>query len=362
MTDREVLTQELKEDAKKAFSAFMRGAKKACVYSLLVLGMNGATPQEEAKLETVKKEYKEALVTHVNLEERLDKMVEAYENTVFMPYFKQSSEDRANNTYLALSEEVSSENIPLQSMMDKAGVTSEDVQTLISENPEILSQIIPGNTNKALARSSDKVKGGGDGHCLSGVQKIFDNAGLLGILSGSTSQWPEKIGGCRCNSACNAHVPLEKSGMFITVSIDNKAYNTSKWSNENQEMRDLVSNFPAGTIIITDNKITDENQDRNYKELEKIYGTGGGMHGHITVKSNKGSYNSDIIEASGPNFSRYGEQVLIPLPKDIQFSPEQAKQLIEISQERQAKILMAGKAPNKRINYFNLIQNAVGRG
>jgi hypothetical protein len=362
MADREFLTQELKEDAKEAFSAFMRGAKKACVYSLLVLNMNGVTPKEEAKLETVKKEYKEALVTQVNLEDRLDQRDNIYETIPFMPYFNQSSEERANNTYLALSEDVSSENIPLQFMMDKVGVTSEDVQTLISENPEVLSQIIPGRTNKALAKSSDKVKGGGDGHCLSGVQKIFDNAGLLGILSGSTSQWPEKIGGCRSNSACNAYVPLEKSGKFITVSIDNKAYNTSTWSNENQEMRDFVRNFPAGTIIITDNKITDENQDRNYRELQKIYGTGGGMHGHITVKSNIGSYNSDIIEASGPNFSRYGEQVFISLPKDIQFSPEQAKQLIAISQKRQENILMVSKASNKYINYLNFVQNAAEKG
>ena len=356
MDDRDSLIQELKEDAKNAFNAFMQGAKKACVYTMLVLNVGSLTPKEESKINAVKDEYKQALLGQEKLEARIDAQNPVFSQNIFSPYFTLTPEEKASIAYDDIARETLSENISLQSMIEKAGVTKEDVQALISQNPEILSELIPGKTNKLLANASDKVKGGGAGHCLGGVQAIFDRAGLAGILSGQTAQWPDKIEGCRSNSACNAYYPLEKSGKFITVSIENKAFNTNTWSDENKEMRSFVSGFPAGTIIITENKIADEYQGRSYRDLEKIYGSGGGIHGHIAIKSNSGSYNSDIREVSGPNFSKYGENVIISLPNDIQFTPEQAKELIKISQERQEKMAQSNKTPPYSIHYFNMIE------
>ena len=355
MDNREGLIQELKEDAKRAYIAFISGVKKACVYTMLVLNVGSIAPKEETKLNAVKDEYKQTLQGQERLEARIDARNLMFSQNIYSPYFTLSAEEKANLAYNEIARETLSENVSLESMIEKVGVSKEDVQTLISQNPEMLSQLIPGKTNISLAKASDKVKGGGEGHCLGGVQAIFDNAGFTGILSGETAQWPDKIRGCRSNSACNAYYPLEKSGKFITVSIANKAYNSNTWSDKNKEMRSFVSDFPAGTIIITENKIADEYQGRSYRDLEKMYGSGGGIHGHIAIKSNTGSYNSDIREISGPNFSKYGENVLISLPKDIQFTREQAKELIKISQERQEKVAQSN-TPTYYINYLNMVE------
>ncbi|MBR5154264.1 MAG: hypothetical protein IKW58_00895 [Alphaproteobacteria bacterium] len=248
------------------------------------------------------------------------------------------------------------ESISLSDLMTKAKVNASDIQSAISKNPEILFKLIPGNTNKKLAKAADQKHGIMRGDCLAGVQDIFDKAGLQNIISGGAPNWPKKLKGCKNNSAYNAYVPLEKNGGFIIVSLENKAYETEKGSKENREMQEFCKKLIPGQIVITDNKVPDEQEHRSYTRLQLEYGTGGKVHGHIAVKDNQGYFKSDGTEPRGPNFTRYGNNVKFPLSKDIHIPKDIALEIIKESEEM-SRLKQQNKETYTAENIFHFWQN-----
>jgi hypothetical protein len=229
-------------------------------------------------------------------------------------------------------------------LLEKGGVNIYDLQIAIDQNPSILQKMEVGLTNKKLALSADNVTKTfrPRGQCLEGVQKIFDNANYPNIISRGAPNWPQRIKGCRANSACNAYIPLEKNGNYVVVSIENKAYQKSKGSVENKLMREFAKKLSPGTIVITDNVIADQYKSHSYKDLRNIYGKGGKLHGHIAVIDNSRYFKSDGCEPNGPDFSRYGKVIRIPLPRDIYIPKEQALEILqvaEVSKQEKSKII-----------------------
>ena len=224
------------------------------------------------------------------------------------------------------------DNISLTDLLEKASVEVNELQSAITKNPDILTKLTPGRTNIKLAKAADTRQGVLRRRCLEGVQKIFDKAGLPNIISGGAPNWPPKFKGCSNNSAYNAYIPLEKNGDFVIISLENKAYGKHPSSKENKYMKNFCLSLIPGQIIITDNVVPDEKEYRSYRKLQLEYGVGGKVHGHIAVKDNKGYYKSDGTEPTGPNFSRYGDNVKFPLPRDINIPREIALEIIRESE------------------------------
>ncbi len=222
--------------------------------------------------------------------------------------------------------------ISLTDLLEKASVEVNELQSAITKNPDILTKLAPGRTNIKLAKAADSRHGVLRRRCLEGVQKIFDKAGLPNIISGGAPNWPPKFKGCSNNSAYNAYIPLEKNGDFVIISLENKAYSKHPSSKENKYMKNFCLSLIPGQIIITDNVVPDEKEYRSYRKLQLEYGVGGKVHGHIAVKDNKGYYKSDGTEPTGPNFSRYGDNVKFPLPRDINIPKEIALEIIRESE------------------------------
>ena len=63
-----------------------------------------------------------------------------------------------------------------------------------------------------------------------------------------------------------------------------------------------------------------------------MYGRGGRLHGHIAVIDNSHYFKSDGCEPNGPDFSRYGKVVRIPLPRDICIPKEIALEILRTSE------------------------------
>lgn len=371
-----MLNDNIKTFIKEKIETFLNGAKRGLVYTMLLLNVGNITNFDEAQKEKKSKDdkaktdiqtttpEKEVVTEYIEIQEvntttspiarktppkvQIDTTKNNYELN-YSEKIKSSTEEiieaRATEFYEKLSQ--GRDYIPLKNLLDSTKIDIKDVCYVLSRNQDNLCQIIPGKINKQLAFSASKVIGGRGSECLFGVQIIFDNANLSGIISGNDKDWPEKIKGCSSNSACNAYIPLEKSGKFIIIEIENLAYDKSRKSDENKKMQELAQSLPIGSIIITDNKIADEHQGRVYRDLTKVYGRGGGIHGHICVKDIDGVYKSDIVEAKGPNFSKYGEIVRIALGKDINIKKELAIEIIKAYQIREFNKFVKDNQDNK---------------
>ena len=343
MSSRTELTDELKKDAKYAWDYVKNGIKKIGTYGLLTLALYGSSNTNTEKFNELKQ-------VQQNLEQTQDKLLKklssrdnntAYLGDFITPYIPQTAEQKIDEEYNNLTSGKLNTYVSLDVLMEKGGIIAEDVQNLFAKNPEKLSLLIPGQTNKSLAKAADRVKGENQGNCLLGAQKIFQNARLGGLLTGENPDWPAKLKGCPSNSACNAYVPLEKSGKFVTITLANKAYKKTSASKENKEMKDYCKTLPAGTIVITENVIPDNQSGRRYQDLRRQYGSGGKVHGHIAIKDNHGLYKEEGV-ATAPNFASYGENFKISLSKDISIPKEVVKELLKeknnrLEQEKQSQ-------------------------
>ena len=83
-------------------------------------------------------------------------------------------------------------NLPLAELMQKTGVTKTDIQAVVDNNPALLYELSPGETNRKLARAAGNIKDETVGKCTLGVQNIFGRAGMGEILSGNNPDWPQK--------------------------------------------------------------------------------------------------------------------------------------------------------------------------
>ncbi|MBQ8750644.1 MAG: hypothetical protein IJZ30_03290 [Alphaproteobacteria bacterium] len=380
MSDKKDLISELKQDAQKAWEFIENCANKIGKYGLLVLSLvsdGNAQNQDFApiKEQEIKNEIsannfnKKIQVYELNNKNKIAQNATSNVNwedviegrSAFIPYQK-TIDERAEELYEKAKGAKISSNVSVNDLMENAGVTVDDMQAVINENPEILFQFKSGPTSAKLARSADRVNGALAQNCLAGVQTIFDNARCAGILSGDSAKWPKKIGGGRHNSACNSYIPLEESGKFITVSVENKAHNHSKHSPENEQMREFCQKMPEGSIVICDNKIPDYFEGRRYNSLVNQYGEGGPVHGHICVKDNHGQFKSDGTEPNGPNFARYGETVRFSIPKDMEVPKEVALTLIKQAEiRRQNEQEAKNNSQNQTMTASFFMQQRLGR-
>ena len=338
MSDRQELKEELKKDARKAWEYIKQGAKKIGTYALLTLTLS-SNQTSSNQFQQIEQDYKSSLENHEKLDNKLIKSNEnAYIYDGFLTGFNEPSlEQKVEKIYEDLtSKQEVKKDFSIAELMEKAGVNSEDIQEVFSENKDLLKDLVPGQNASALAKSADKVKGENKGGCLGGAQNIFISARLGDILCGSNPDWPDKIKGCDSNSACNAYIPLEKSGKFINVTFDNIAYNKSRTSPESQELVSFSKTLPAGSIVITDNKLADSHLGRRYTELSNMYGTGGKLHGHIAIKDNHGLYKEEGV-AIAPSFHNYGKTFKVSLSTDYKVPKELAMKLIAAKENRETK-------------------------
>lgn len=228
--------------------------------------------------------------------------------------------------------------VDIKSLM-KAGVTSEDLQAVLSDKNK-LSQLTSGNTGNRLAKAADRVIGRCNGGCLAGAQGIFATAGYT-YIEGNSSAWPKKEWDSSSNSGCNMYVPLEKSGEFVTLTVKNEAYKKPEGSLEERKMREFNKQLPAGTPACVDNFKPDDVYGRRSLQND------GQKHGHAWVQNNRGASCSDGVQPDGPKFSRYGKNMHISLPKDTKVPENIAEQLLTRAKERermaQTKIAIAQK-------------------
>ncbi|MBR5154265.1 MAG: hypothetical protein IKW58_00900 [Alphaproteobacteria bacterium] len=368
MENKQGFIDELKEDARTAWNYIKKNAYKIGSYALLTLTLSGITEAEDKKLSQVKEEYKTSLSKEQHLSNKLENKNDTNKTAnfeTFMNMFQEiTPEAKAEQTYANLNKNsVVPQKFSLEELIEKAGISKEDIQVVLSENKELFKDLTPGIRATRLARSADKVTGKNNGNCLYGAQQIFQGAHLGEILTGENPDWPNKIKGCAYNSAFNAHIPLEKSGKFVNITLENTAYNKPSISAENQELKAFSRQLPAGAIIITDNKVADEHLGRRYKDLEKMYGKGGKIHGHIAIKDNLGLYKEEGV-ALAPSFSQYGKDFKVCLSTDYIVSEQLAKKLIAQKEKRLNK---EKEQENQNKNNFSVLQmkaqsNGVGYG
>ncbi|MBR5598481.1 MAG: hypothetical protein IKW39_00405, partial [Alphaproteobacteria bacterium] len=291
--------------------------------------------QKTAKKEKIE-QYKSSYLQESRFSFLSDKDVCLPFDDMFAPYvYEEDINARVEKRLAQAKPYKNSETISLGDLLEKADVKAYEFQSAIDKDSLLLLSFQAGATNKALAKSADAVKAfRPQGRCLEGVQAIFSRAGYQysNIISGGSPNWPEKLVGCSNNSACNAYVPLEKNGDFVIIKLENKAYKKPYSSKENEDMRSFVRQLSPGSIIITDNIIPDNQETRHYRKLVKEYGAGGKIHGHIAVMDNRKYFKSDGTEPKGPNFSRYGQIIRFPLPKDIEIPLDKAREIIAESE------------------------------
>ncbi len=363
MEDKQGFVSELKEDAKKAWNYIKESATKIGTYALLTLSLTGISQEENQKLDNIKENYQASIVKNDLLKEKLNNKSDKTTNTqtahledYLNPFVEKTPEEKAEITYQRLNQgAVVPKEFSIEELMEQTGITKEDIQQVLSENKERIQDLTPGKRAQNLAKAADRVSGKNNSNCLYGAQLIFQNAKLGSILTGENPDWPDKLKGCPYNSACNADIPLEKSGKFLNITLENTAYNKTRTSAENQNLQAFCRKLPPGVIIITDNKVPDEDLGRRYKDLERMYGKGGKIHGHIAIKDNHGLYKEEGV-ALAPSFNQYGQDFKISLSTDYQVPEDLAKMFIAQKEKRLSKEKEHEKYPNKVLTSFNLKQ------
>ena len=81
-----------------------------------------------------------------------------------------------------------------------------------------------------------------------------------------------------------------------------------------------------------------------------MYGRGGKIHGHICVKDVNHLYKSDIVEPNGPNFSAYGDNIKVALPKDVKIKKELLLKIVEAYQTRE--VLGKKRSYNNQVSQY----------
>ena len=173
MSERESLKEELKQDAKKAWDYVKQGAKKVGTYVLLTLSL--ASNTGAGQLNKLEQDHQHLQETHTKLDKKLANRFNSpliYDG--FMKGFVEvTPEEKATKAYETLmQDQVVAKELSFSELMEKTGITKEDIQSVFSKNQDRLKDLIPGEIGSALAKSADKVTGKNNEGCLLGAQKI----------------------------------------------------------------------------------------------------------------------------------------------------------------------------------------------
>ncbi len=356
--ERSELKQSLKEDACKIWNKIKTATVRYGKYGLVMLGLS--TPVSVASVVEQSSEHKQYIQDMNNREKRFENRLKIYElnerqnNTIYqntqtiggeqtfidwnkvagqslqMPWLKNDTKQKALDIYnKAIDNHISSE-LSIQELLEKTGVTQADIQAVVDKNPDMAFCFTPGEKGKAICKTARQVTGQPQGKCLSGMQTIVANSGIGIDIGRNNPDWPEtEVGAGRSNSACNISVPLEKTGQFITVALDNEAYQKQGFSPEYLKMQEINGKIPIGTIVSIDNKLPDEISGRKIR-------TSSEKHGHTWTPCGNGVYASDGVERN-IHFHNYGKKVYMSYATDCTVPKEMALKCIEQAQIRQQK-------------------------
>lgn len=333
--DWEETKKTLKQQATEAFSKLKNFALRYGLYATAALTMTGSALSSEYQQSL--QNGNERLQNRLDANEKNDKDIAmAWDAALSIGDQKDifsSTEQKAEQLYETVKGPQMDEFVSIQSLMDKAGVKMADIQAAVNKNPELLFDVKPGDTAESLARAANRVTGKASGSCTLGVQKIFAAAGMGALLDGANGMWPEKFKEAKgSNSGCNAYIPLEKSEKFITVSLDNKAYQRYGGGSSHTEAAEAMGSFaerlPAGTVLSIDNKLDDYSGRRLPQDNAGI------VHGHTCVKPKKQGYACDGWQIRGPNFARYGAKVHASIAVDSSVNKDFALEIIKAAERR----------------------------
>ena len=348
--DRSELKKSLKEDALEVWNKLKEAVSRYGKYGMLALGLTAnmsstaVSEQDASHKQYIQKmndrgkyfdnrlavhELKAQTAGHHNdniipplrpTDERTftdwNKIAENFNTT---PWLEKDTKKEAENIYKQTLGDNISGKVSVKELMDRAGVTAADIHADVDQKPEMAFSIETGQTGRANEKAE-------------------------------RPDWPEaEPGAGKSNSACNVSVPLEKSGKFITVSIDNEAYQKRPFSPEYQKMQELNRKIPGGTIVSIDNKMPDEISGRRYR-------TSSETHGHTWTPRGNGEFASDGVERS-IHFHNYGEKVHLSYATDCGISEEMAIKCIEQAQIRKQKEQQLAQA-----NKFSLTQQGGRNG
>ena len=359
--DRSELKKSLKEDALEVWNKLKEAVSRYGKYGMLALGLTAnmsstaVSEQDSSHKQYIQKmndrgkyfdnrltvhELKTQTAGHHNDniisplrpadEQTFTDWNKIAENFNTAPWLEKDTKKEAENIYKQTLGDNISGKVSVKELMDRAGVTAADIQAVVDQNPEMAFSFEPGQTGRAIERAARRIQGLPQGKCLSGMQTIVANSGIGIDIGRNNPDWPEaEPGAGKSNSACNVSIPLEKSGKFITVSIDNEAYQKRPFSPEYQKMQELNRKIPGGTIVSIDNKMPDEISGRRYR-------TSSETHGHTWTPRGNGEFASDGVERS-IHFHNYGEKVHLSYATDCGISEEMAIKCIEQAQIRKQK-------------------------
>ena len=355
------LKQEMIADAQQAWQTIKDLVSRYGKYGALALGLmpNGKISSTIAMPEVVVDYAAQLEKNEEKLEGRLSKKESQDkediksplrpENKLYMDWNKvapiqhewqtakeEAPKDIAQENYEKITANQIVPRMTIEEFMTQCGVTKADMQAVVKENPEMLHDMVGGETNKKLAKAASNIKDPTVGKCAKGVQEIYGRAGMGEMVAANNPNWPEKERGAKgSNSACNLYIPLEKSGEFVTVTIENEAYKRgagySLTSKQNKDMNDFVRKLPVGTTICIDNK-ADEFVGRKMPTDNQ-----GWIHGHTGVVNNRHNIACDFEQVNGVNFGRYGPEVKISLAKDVTVNEEFMLKCLEKKKEREQR-------------------------
>ncbi len=352
------LVQEMVDDAQKAWQKISDLASRYGKYGAMTLGL---MPIGNLSSTTVKSEQLASYIVQLEQnEEKLEQKLSQRDssniktplraqNKVYTDWNNVSSEpawikvkepstkEKAKEKSEKMVEGKVIPQMTIEELMSQGGITKADIQAVINENPSMLHEFTGGETNRKLAKAANNIKDPTVGKCTKGVQNIYCKAGMGDMIAANNPNWPAKERGAQgSNSACNLYIPLERSGEFITVTVENKAYKRgvgySINSKENKEMNDFVRSLPTGTTICIDNK-ADEFIGRKMPTDNQ-----GWIHGHTGVINERHNMACDFEQVNGVNFGRYGQEVKISLAKDVTVNEDFITKCMEKKLEREQKL------------------------
>ena len=357
--DRSELKKSLKEDALEVWNKLKEAVSRYGKYGMLALGLTAnmsstaVSEQDSSHKQYIQKmnDRGKYFDNRLTVHELKTQTAGHHNDNIISPLSENASlKKEAENIYKQTLGDNISGKVSVKELMDRAGVTAADIQAVVDQNPEMAFSFEPGQTGRAIERAARRIQGLPQGKCLSGMQTIVANSGIGIDIGRNNPDWPEaEPGAGKSNSACNVSIPLEKSGKFITVSIDNEAYQKRPFSPEYQKMQELNRKIPGGTIVSIDNKMPDEISGRRYR-------TSSETHGHTWTPRGNGEFASDGVERS-IHFHNYGEKVHLSYATDCGISEEMAIKCIEQAQIRKQKEQQLAQA-----NKFSLTQQGGRNG
>lgn len=75
-----------------------------------------------------------------------------------IPWAEENTQQKAAEIYRQAMGASVTGNMPLAELMQKTGVTKADIQAVVDNNPALLHELSPGETNRKLARAARQYK------------------------------------------------------------------------------------------------------------------------------------------------------------------------------------------------------------